>query len=254
MGRWWASSASPAWASPACATSSLVPCRRQGCADPRGQRRAYGQATPYLPIVDLLKAYFQLEPGTTSARYGRRSASCSPWIGPRADRPAVLALLDVPVEDRSGRPSIRPNAASAPWSPQAPAAAGEPGPAPAPGRREPALDRHRDPGVPRQPGRAVCRPPACSSSSTIAPSTSMAGGARPTIPSSGSTPCPPTSAQDTPPGASWETMPSLEPLKQRADRADRREPVLPGGERPDPGGERRSWSASRGPTAWPRHS
>src|SRR5262249_5937147 len=48
-----------------------------------------------------------------------------------------------------------------PGRPQAPAPAGEPGTAPPAGLRESALDRHRDPSVPRWPGgKPDRRPPA----------------------------------------------------------------------------------------------
>ena len=43
---------------------------------------SHGKAYPYLPLLELLKHYFQLTPQdeTRTARAGRR-ASCSPWIG-----------------------------------------------------------------------------------------------------------------------------------------------------------------------------
>jgi predicted ATPase/class 3 adenylate cyclase len=62
---------------------------------------AYGQATPFLPVIELLKAYFQLD-GRDDARRIRDKvaahlqtldAALAPTL------PAFLALLDVPVED-----------------------------------------------------------------------------------------------------------------------------------------------------------
>ena len=62
---------------------------------------AYGQAIPYLPVIDLLQVYFQLDtraaPQTIRAKVLDKlrilDASLEPIL------PAVLALLDVPVDD-----------------------------------------------------------------------------------------------------------------------------------------------------------
>ena len=59
---------------------------------------SYGKATPYLPIVDLLKAYFQIE-ARDAARQIREKVSgklltLDPALEPTL--PAFLALLDVP--------------------------------------------------------------------------------------------------------------------------------------------------------------
>ena len=64
---------------------------------------SYGKATPYLPVIDLLKGYFA-DRGPRRAR--ARSARRSPGKLLTLDRalepalPALLALLDVPVDDR----------------------------------------------------------------------------------------------------------------------------------------------------------
>jgi class 3 adenylate cyclase/tetratricopeptide (TPR) repeat protein len=63
---------------------------------------SHGKATPYLPIRDLLKAYFQLEARDDGARVREKltgkllmlDEALSPTL------PALLTLLDVPVEDR----------------------------------------------------------------------------------------------------------------------------------------------------------
>ena len=61
---------------------------------------SYGKATPYLPVIDLLKAYFQIEDRDDGRRHARSSPDgCSPGPDPRANLPAFLALLEVPVED-----------------------------------------------------------------------------------------------------------------------------------------------------------
>src|SRR5262245_54484239 len=62
---------------------------------------SYGQATPYLPIRELLRAYFQID-GRDEARTIRvkvtdKLVTLDPTLGPTL--PAFLMLLDVPVED-----------------------------------------------------------------------------------------------------------------------------------------------------------
>src|SRR2546425_3054005 len=62
---------------------------------------SYGKATPYLPVVDLLKAYFQIEPRDDASKIRARvtekvlslESALAPTVSP------VLALLDVPVDD-----------------------------------------------------------------------------------------------------------------------------------------------------------
>ena len=62
---------------------------------------SYGQATPYLPVRELLKAYFQID-GRDEARKIREKVTgklvtLDPMLGPTL--PAFLTLLDVAVED-----------------------------------------------------------------------------------------------------------------------------------------------------------
>jgi DNA-binding NtrC family response regulator/tetratricopeptide (TPR) repeat protein len=62
---------------------------------------SYGKATPYLPVTDLLKAYFRIEPRDDASKIQERvtekvlslDTELAPTLSP------VLALLDVPVDD-----------------------------------------------------------------------------------------------------------------------------------------------------------
>ena len=62
---------------------------------------SYGTRTSYLPVVDLLKGYFQIEPGDDARRIRGRVTSkilaLAEALHPTL--PAFLSLLDVPVED-----------------------------------------------------------------------------------------------------------------------------------------------------------
>jgi predicted ATPase len=62
---------------------------------------SYGKDTPYLPVIDLLKAYFGIEPGD-DARAVREKVTGKLLTLDRLLEPmlpAFLALLDAPVED-----------------------------------------------------------------------------------------------------------------------------------------------------------
>jgi class 3 adenylate cyclase/tetratricopeptide (TPR) repeat protein len=75
--------------------------RTQGWLLLESSSTSYGKATPYLPIIDLLKAYFQLEDHDDGWRIREkltgRLLTLAPSLGPTL--PAFLALLEVPVED-----------------------------------------------------------------------------------------------------------------------------------------------------------
>jgi tetratricopeptide (TPR) repeat protein len=62
---------------------------------------SYGQATPYLPVLDLLKAYFHLDDRDDGRRIREqltaRLLALDPALGPTL--PVFLALLEVPGED-----------------------------------------------------------------------------------------------------------------------------------------------------------
>ena len=170
---------------------------------------SYGQATPYLPVIDLLKAYFQIEARDDPRRMREKvmgkllalDRSLEPSL------PAFLALLDVSVDD-------------GPWAALDP-----------PQRRQRTLEAIKrlllreaqgqplllvfedlhwiDAETQAPAGQSHRGPPdrpASSSSSTTAPSTSTAGGAGRTTRSSGSTRCRPRARRPscTP---SWGTTP-----------------------------------------------
>jgi class 3 adenylate cyclase/tetratricopeptide (TPR) repeat protein len=75
--------------------------RTQGWLLLESSSTSYGKATPYLPVIDLLKAYFQLEDRDEGRRMREkltgRLLTLDPALGPTL--PAFLALLEVPVED-----------------------------------------------------------------------------------------------------------------------------------------------------------
>ncbi len=62
---------------------------------------SYGKATPYLPVVELLKGYFQVEdrddPRRMREKVMGKLLALDRALEPAL--PALLALLDVPVED-----------------------------------------------------------------------------------------------------------------------------------------------------------
>jgi class 3 adenylate cyclase len=105
---------------------------------------SYGKATLYLPVVDLLKGYLQIadrdEPRTIREKVTGKLLTLDRALEPAL--PAFLALLDVPAAT-----------AAHPRCPEAAPPPREPGPA-APGRvRGSPLDRRRDAGRARPPGR-----------------------------------------------------------------------------------------------------
>jgi tetratricopeptide (TPR) repeat protein len=64
---------------------------------------AYGQGIPYLPVVDLLKTYFRLDPGDTAQTMHEKIKTRLESLdeGLRSIAPPLCALLNLPVEDAS---------------------------------------------------------------------------------------------------------------------------------------------------------
>src|SRR5262249_45200481 len=62
---------------------------------------SYGKTRSYLPIVDLLKRYFQIDPRDDAPKIEAKVTGKLPSLNlaPETTRPPLLALLDVPVED-----------------------------------------------------------------------------------------------------------------------------------------------------------
>jgi tetratricopeptide (TPR) repeat protein len=62
---------------------------------------SYGKATPYLPITDLVKGYFQIESRDSARRIREKVTGKLLILDPilESTLPAFLALLDVPVEE-----------------------------------------------------------------------------------------------------------------------------------------------------------
>jgi DNA-binding NtrC family response regulator/tetratricopeptide (TPR) repeat protein len=75
--------------------------RDQGSLILVGSSASYGRQTPYLPVIDLLKAYFQVEPRDDTDKVRERVTekvlTLEPALAPTL--PALLALLDVPADD-----------------------------------------------------------------------------------------------------------------------------------------------------------
>jgi predicted ATPase len=61
---------------------------------------SYGRATPYLPIRDLLKAYVQIDDQDDEHAIQEKVDKCLTLdVALQHTRPAVLALLEVPIDD-----------------------------------------------------------------------------------------------------------------------------------------------------------
>ena len=127
---------------------------------------SYGKATSYLPVIDLLKGYFKIQ-DRDDLREIREKVTGKLLALDRALEPALpalLALLDVPVDDAAWQSAARPPGRAAPAHArrrEAVAAAGSARAAAPPDLRGSPLDRRRDAGAARRPwsrawGRRAC--------------------------------------------------------------------------------------------------
>jgi class 3 adenylate cyclase len=139
--------------------------RAQGWRVLESRSASYGQATPYLPILDLLKAYFHLDDRDDGRRMREkltgRLLALDPTLGPTL--PAFWPFWRCRGRTRPGRPWIRHNAASAPWRPSPACSCGRARPNPS------SWSSRTCTGSTPRPRRAstawwhACPPPACSS-------------------------------------------------------------------------------------------
>ncbi len=117
---------------------------------------SYGKATAYLPVIDLLKGYFDIQDRDDARKIREKVTGKLLTLDKTLEStlPAVLSLLD-----RARQRCRVGDIGSSPASPayaginQAFASAREPGPASAACFRRSPLDRLRDPSLSRQPDR-----------------------------------------------------------------------------------------------------
>ena len=66
---------------------------------------AYEKLAPYRPVIELLRAYFQILPGDDSRKVGEKVASKLSSVDPglHVEHEPILALLDVPTNDEAWR-------------------------------------------------------------------------------------------------------------------------------------------------------
>ena len=155
-GRWWRSSARPGSASRASSTSSPTRIALQGWLVLESASVSYGKATSYLPVIDLLKGYFKIQ-DRDDLREIREKVTGKLLTLDRAlepTLPALLALLDVPVDDAAWQTldprQRRQRTLDAVKRLLLREAQEQPLLA---DLRGPPLDRRRDPGAARRPGR-----------------------------------------------------------------------------------------------------
>ena len=213
---------------------------------------SYGKATSYLPVIDLLKSYFEIEDRddprrdpregdrqAADARSGARAdaaglAGAAGRAGRRRRLAGARPAAAPPAHPRRGASACccaRARSSRCCWSSRTCT-----GSTPRPRRCSTAWSR-------------ACRPRASCCWSTTAPSTSTAGAARPTTRSSGSTRCRPRAPRSCS-QALLGRRPELGAAQAAPDRAHRGQPVLPGGERPHAGRDRGAGRASAAPIGW----
>jgi predicted ATPase/class 3 adenylate cyclase len=77
--------------------------RAQDCLILTGSSLPYGKSAPYLPVIDLLKTYFQIEPRDDASTMEKKVARKLPDTTLSSTTAALLTLLDAPVDDARWR-------------------------------------------------------------------------------------------------------------------------------------------------------
>ena len=206
---------------------------------------SYGKATSYLPVIDLLKGYFKIQE-RDDLREIREKVTGKLLTLDRAlepTLPALLALLDVPVDDpawqaldpgqRRQRTLDAVQAVAAPGSQRATAP---------PDLRGPPLDRQRDPGVARRPGRQP-RLGAPAAARELPARVPARLGRQDLLQPAAAGPAAGRERRGAAGGAAGRR--SRPRPAQAAPREARGQPVLPGGERPDAGGDEGAGGGAR---------
>ena len=109
---------------------------------------SYGQATPYFPVLDLLRRYCHLEEHADARTIQAKVTEQVRTLDALHDTiPALLALLDALPEDSPFLQLDAPQRRQHARRPQVGVATPEPGATPAAGLRGSALAGYRDPGA-----------------------------------------------------------------------------------------------------------
>ena len=107
------------WASPAWCTSVVHSHRTQGWRVLESASVSYGKATPYFPVIDLLKRYCHVDDGddarTIRAKVTGQVLTLDETL--QDTLPALLALLDALPDDSPFSSWTRRSGASARWTP-----------------------------------------------------------------------------------------------------------------------------------------
>ena len=92
--------------------------RTEGCLIIESGSVSYGKATPYLPVIDLLKAYFKIHDRDTQRDVREKVTGKLLTLDKALEStlPAFLSLLDFTVEDQQWQNLDPSSAARAPWT------------------------------------------------------------------------------------------------------------------------------------------
>ena len=215
---------------------------------------SYGKATAYLPVIDLLKAYFQIERARRAANDPREGDRQAPGARPGAGAAAAGACSRCSTSRSRmprGRRSIPRSAGSARSTRSSGCCSGR-----ARSSRSCWSSRTCTGSTPRPrpcstAWSRACRPPASCCSSTTAPSTGTGWGSKTYYSQLRIDPLPAESADELL-GALLGDDPSLEPAQALLIERTEGNPLLPRGERADARRDAGRSSASGAPTGCAR--